>query len=141
LENGEVTHSNKNSRSWTVDWTSPVAGTGTVTFNLAVNFVNGNGAVSGDGWGTNSWQVSESTSSSNTPPEITGISWVPASPTKETGLEMSYSYFDDDGDSEAVSQTEIMWYRDGLRISSIDGLLTVPNSWIAKDQQWTVEIT
>ena len=140
LESGEVTHSNKNSRSWTVDWTSPTAGTGTVTFYLAVNFVNGNGAVSGDGWGTNSWQVSESTSSTNTPPEITGISWVPASPTKETGLEMLYSYFDDDGDSEAVSQTEIMWYRDGLRISSIDGLLTVPNSWIAKDQQWTVEI-
>ena len=49
---GQVTHSNSNSRSWTVDWTAPSNGTGNVTFTLAVNFVNGNGANTGDGWGT-----------------------------------------------------------------------------------------
>ena len=62
IVNGEVTHSNSNSRTWTVDWTAPSSGTGGVTFLLAINFVNGNSAPSGDSWGTNSWTVSEATS-------------------------------------------------------------------------------
>ena len=60
---GEVTHSNSNSRTWTVDWTAPSTGTGDITFLLAVNFANGNGGASGDSWGTDSWTVSEFTSS------------------------------------------------------------------------------
>ena len=56
---GQVTHSNSNSRSWTVDWTAPSNGTGNVTFTLAVNFVNGNGANTGDGWGTLSTTLPE----------------------------------------------------------------------------------
>ena len=46
IVSGEVTHSNSNARTWTVDWTAPSTGTGDVTFLLAVNFANGNGAVS-----------------------------------------------------------------------------------------------
>ena len=49
---GEVTHSNSNSRTWTVDWTAPSSGSGNVTFDLSVNFVNGNGNTGGDGYGT-----------------------------------------------------------------------------------------
>jgi len=60
---GEATHSNSNSRSWTVDWTAPSSGSGDVTFYLSVNFVNGNGASSGDTWGSASWTSSEATSS------------------------------------------------------------------------------
>ncbi|MEE3113728.1 MAG: endonuclease, partial [Candidatus Thermoplasmatota archaeon] len=56
---GQVTHSNSNSRSWTVDWTAPSNGTGNVTFTLAVNFVNGNGLNTGDGWGTMSLILQE----------------------------------------------------------------------------------
>ena len=65
IVNGEVTHSNANSRSWTVDWTAPSAGSGTVNFDLTVNFVNGNGGTSGDGWGTNSWGLDEQSSDSD----------------------------------------------------------------------------
>ena len=59
LQNGEVTHSNSNSRSWGVTWTAPSNGSGNVTFSLAVNFVNGNGGTSGDDWATNSWIISQ----------------------------------------------------------------------------------
>ena len=61
--NGEATHSNFNSRSWTIDWTAPSSGSGDTTFNLAVNFVDGTGTTSGDSWGTASWTISEATSS------------------------------------------------------------------------------
>ena len=49
ISNGEVTHSNANARTWTVDWTAPSSGSGNVTFDLTVNFVNGNGNTGGDG--------------------------------------------------------------------------------------------
>jgi len=61
--NGEATHSNFNSRSWTIDWTAPSSGSGDMTFNLAVNFVDGTGTTSGDSWGIASWTISETTSS------------------------------------------------------------------------------
>ena len=63
IVSGEATHSNSNSRSWTVDWTAPASGSGDVTFLLAVNFANGQNGASGDSWGTDSWTVSEFTSS------------------------------------------------------------------------------
>ena len=65
IQNDEVTHSNSNSRSWTVDWTAPSSGSGDVTFYLAVNFVNGNGGNTGDAWGYSSWTSSQSTTSTN----------------------------------------------------------------------------
>jgi hypothetical protein len=48
LQSGEATHSNKNSRSWTVDWTSPNISTGVVQFYFTGNAVNGNGNNTGD---------------------------------------------------------------------------------------------
>ncbi|MEC7686146.1 MAG: choice-of-anchor V domain-containing protein, partial [Candidatus Thermoplasmatota archaeon] len=68
IVSGEVTHSNSNARTWTVDWTAPSTGTGDVTFLLAVNFANGNGGATGDSWGTDSWIVSELTTSNSNPP-------------------------------------------------------------------------
>ena len=65
IQNGEVTHSNSNSRSWTVDWTAPSSGSGDVTFYLAVNFVNGNGLNTGDAWGYSSWTSSQAAASTN----------------------------------------------------------------------------
>ena len=59
ISSGEVTHSNSNARSWTVNWTAPANGSGNVTFDLAVNFVNGNGNTNGDGWGTDSWVLAQ----------------------------------------------------------------------------------
>ena len=80
---GEVTHSNSNSRTWTVDWTAPSTGSGDVTFFLALNFVNGNGGTSGDSWGTDSWTVSEAAS--------TTINWSLNQPGSDRGSVFSNS--------------------------------------------------
>jgi len=44
----EATHSNSDSRAWTVDWTAPDASVESVTFNYTGNAVNGNFGTSGD---------------------------------------------------------------------------------------------
>ena len=139
LSQGELTHSFDSLRSWSADWTAPASGTGDVTFNLAVLYANGNGMNSGDSWGTGTWTLSEAGGSSSTPPVASNVTYVPTNPTKATGLGVSYDYSDADGDSE--QGTQIRWWRDGLRIGAIDDLTNVPNNWIARDQEWQVEVT
>lgn len=48
IQGGEATHSNKNSRTWTVDWHAPASDVASVTFYYAGNAVDGNGSTSGD---------------------------------------------------------------------------------------------
>ena len=139
LVNGELTHDGTSSRSWSADWTSPSAGSGTAVFTLAVLYGNGNGQNSGDSWDTGSWNLPESTASTNNPPNATNVRYVPSIPTKETGLGVEYDYNDDDGDSE--QGTTIRWFRDGLQIAQINDMKTVPDIWISKDQEWRVEVT
>ena len=139
LVNGELTHDGTSSRSWSADWTSPSAGSGTAVFSLAVLYGNGNGQNSGDSWDTGSWNLPESTASTNNPPNATNVRYVPSTPTKETGLGVEYDYNDDDGDSE--QGTTIRWFRDGLQIAQIDDMKTVPDIWISKGQEWRVEVT
>ena len=139
LVNGELTHDGTSSRSWSADWTSSSAGSGTAVFTLAVLYGNGNGQNSGDSWDTGSWNLPESTTSTNNPPNATNVRYVPSTPTKETGLGVEYDYNDDDGDSE--QGTTIRWFRDGLQIAQIDDMKTVPDIWISKSQEWRVEVT
>ena len=138
LSNGELTHSSDAARSWTADWVAPAAGTGDVDFTVAVLYANGNGQNSGDTWGHGAWTLGEA-GGGGTPPMASNVTYVPTSPTKGTGLGVSYDYHDADGDSE--QGTLIKWWRDGLRVTSIDDLTDVPNSWIARGQQWQVEVT
>ena len=138
LSNGELTHSSDAARSWTADWVAPAAGTGDVDFTVAVLYANGNGQNTGDTWGHGAWTLGEA-GGGDTPPVASNVTYVPTSPTKGTGLGVSYDYHDADGDSE--QGTLIKWWRDGLRVSSIDDLTDVPNSWIARGQQWQVEVT
>ena len=119
----QATHQFPDYRSWSLDWTAPSAGSGTVTFSLAVMAANGNGNNAGDGWQINS-SVSEDSGSTNTPPTASSVSYTPSSPTKETGLGVSYTYYDEDGDFE--QGTSIHWFRDGLRVTQIDDLTDIP---------------
>ena len=135
----QATHQFPDYRSWSLDWTAPSAGSGTVTFSLAVMAANGNGNNAGDGWATLTYQSGEDSGPTNTPPTASSVSYVPSSPTKETGLGVSYTYNDQDGDFE--QGTSIHWFRDGLRVTQIDDLTNIPNSWISKDQSWRVEVT
>ncbi|MBP51305.1 MAG: hypothetical protein CMA68_04430 [Euryarchaeota archaeon] len=138
LASGELTHSSDASRSWSADWTAPTSGTGDVDFDLAVLYANGNSMNSGDSWGTGTWTLSEA-GPTNNPPTASNVYYIPSNPTKATGLGVSYTYDDADGDSE--QGTTIRWYRDGLRVSQIDDQTDVPNSWIARGQSWRVEVT
>ena len=135
----EATHLFPDYRSWSLDWDAPSSGSGAVAFSLAVLAANGNGQNTGDGWATTSWQSSEDSGSSNTPPVASNVTYVPTSPTKGTGLGVSYDYHDADGDSE--QGTQIKWWRDGLRFTLLDDQTDVPNTWIARGQQWQVEVT
>mgnify|MGYP001197959705 CR=1 FL=1 len=83
IVSGEVTHSNSNSRTWTIDWTAPSTGSGDVTFLLALNFADGNGGTSGDSWGTDSWTYSEATS--------TTVNWSLNQPGSDRGSVFSNS--------------------------------------------------
>ena len=139
LVNGELTHSSDSLRSWSADWTAPAAGTGNVDFNLAVLYANGNGANSGDDWGTGTWTLGEASSSSNTPPEALSVTFVPTHPTRGTGLAVDYTYYDADGDSE--QGTQIRWKVDGNNVGALDDQPSVSQTWLAKGQEWTCTVT
>ena len=139
LVNGELTHSSDSLRSWSADWTAPATGTGNVVFNLAVLYANGNGATSGDDWGTGTWTLGEASSSSNTPPEARSVIFVPTNPTRGTGLAVSYTYYDADGDSE--QGTQIRWKLNGNNVVDLDDQTSVSQTWLAKGQQWTCTVT
>ena len=139
LSNGELTHSSDAARSWTADWVAPAAGTGDVDFTVAVLYANGDGQNTGDTWGHGAWTLPEADSAVNTAPVIDNVTYVPTSPTKATGLAVAYDFHDADGDSE--QGTQIKWWRDGLQVTSINDLHDVPNSWLARGQQWQVEVT
>ena len=57
------TMGSNNSKTWSMNWTAPAAGTGAVTFYAAINRTNNNSATSGDQVATATLSVSE-----NTPP-------------------------------------------------------------------------
>ncbi|SVD19863.1 uncharacterized protein METZ01_LOCUS372717, partial [marine metagenome] len=115
IQSGELTHNSDASRSWSADWTAPVAGTGDVHFTLAVLYADGANGNSGDTWGTDAWTVVEASGTGGSAPVASNVTYVPTSPTKGTGLGVSYDYHDADDDSE--QGTQIKWFRNGLRVS------------------------
>tara|TARA_B100000085_G_scaffold6733_1_gene6166 strand:+ start:3894 stop:6143 length:2250 start_codon:yes stop_codon:yes gene_type:complete len=104
-----------------------------------VLYANGNGATSGDDWGTGTWTLGEASSSSNTPPEARSVTFVPTNPTRGTGLAVSYTYYDADGDSE--QGTQIRWKLNGNNVVDLDDQTSVSQTWLAKGQQWTCTVT
>ena len=122
------------SRSWSFDWTSPSAGSGTTTFEVAGITANGNGGTSGDRWATNVVQVPENVPVNN-PPSASNVLLAPTDAKTTDVLTLSYSYSDPDGDAQ--SGTEITWYRDSQALSqgTISGL-SVPTSETLKGQEW-----
>jgi hypothetical protein len=59
ISSNEATHTNPNARSWSVLWSAPAPGTGTVTFHVAGNSVNLNGFSTGDAWNVNTYTSAE----------------------------------------------------------------------------------
>ena len=124
--------------SWTLDWTAPSAGSGSVSFDMAVVSGNGNGQKSSaDVYNTFSTAISEAVAS-NDPPSISGLALSPASPTTLDDLTASYTYNDNDGDAE--SGTTFAWHLDGsLAAGQTNAVL--PASATARGQTWHVVVT
>ncbi|MDP6870495.1 MAG: hypothetical protein QGI21_06980 [Candidatus Poseidoniaceae archaeon] len=127
-----------NQRSWTVDWTAPATGSGTVTIGVAGMLTNSNGQNTGDAWGTASYQINEAAVANN-PPSASSLQFSSTSPVTTDTLILTYTYNDPDGDSE--SGTKIRWYKDGALISSRNDQTTVPSSLTSKGESWNVTVT
>ena len=140
--NGDsATHSitGSSSRSWGFDWTAPSSGSGAANFQLAALTSNGNGADSGDRWGTLTIQVPEN-APTNQPPSASNAMLTPTDAKTADSLTLSYSYSDPDGNPE--SGTMITWYKDSIAQpqGTIPGKV-VSSSLTSKNQQWYAEIT
>jgi len=132
-----ATHTTSSYRSWSVDWTAPSSGSGTTQFNLAGLTANGNSQNTGDAYGTANYQVSEGGSPPpNNPPSVSNLQLAPSNPTVLTGLALTYSYNDADGDAE--SGTTIHWYNNGILDSSKDDQMSIS---VVKGDDWSVEVT
>ena len=133
----QATHNTWTSTSWTVDWTSPASGLGSVQFNLAVLSGNGQQNTAGDDYATMSTSRSEAITANNAP-SVTSLIIEPASPTTEDDVLVTYTFSDADGDSETGSS--FAWYLNNTLIPS-HATATLPSSATAKHQSWTVEVT
>ena len=137
LDGTKVTHSNSNARSWTVDWTAPSSGSGTVNFNVVGNAVNGASGNNGDAWSTATFNVPEQPPQ-NQPPSVSNVLISPNSPTTTDSLSLTYTYSDPDGDFE--SGTTIRWSQDSSVVSSFNDATSVPSSFTSKGEVWFVSV-
>ncbi len=123
--------------AWSMDWTAPASGSGTVHFDLAVLSANGNGGTSGDSYGSSSTSLIEDVPS-NVAPTVTDVSVAPVNPITTDGLSVSYTYSDGDGDAE--SGTTVAWYRNGALQPDRTGL-TLPAAATTKGDAWHAAVT
>ena len=123
--------------TWTMDWTAPASGSGSVQFDLAVLAANGNGGTSGDAYNTLSTSVSEDINA-NTPPTASNLIITPAAPNTADALTVSYTYSDDDGDAE--SGTTVAWHLNGV-VQTGQTSSTLPSSATSKGESWQAVVT
>ena len=136
-----ATHTTNSYRSWSVDWTAPSAGSGSVQFDISADSANGNGGTGGDTWGDTTITVPEGGAPppTNNAPTVSNLQLSPSNPVTTDTLTLTYSYQDSDNDPE--SGTQIRWYKDGQLISSRNDQMTVPPSMTAKGESWNVTVT
>ena len=132
-----ATHNNFQRNSWQVDWTAPSAGSGSVTLSVAVVNADGLGTNKNDVKGTLSVQITEFVDS-NTPPSVRDVQISPSNPSTIDDLSVSYTFDDDDGDTE--SGTVIQWFKNGVLESSLSSTV-VPSSATSRGEEWTVAVT
>ena len=135
---GSATHSNSNSRSWTVSWTAPQSGSGQVNVQLAVNTVDGTGGTSGDAWNTITHNLNENIAA-NQPPTASNVLISPyGNVSYKANLNLNYVYQDPENNPE--SNSEISWYVDGNHIPSMDGKTTILSTDTTIGQVWTASV-
>ena len=135
-----ATHSStgNSQRSWNVDWTAPVTGSGIVTLSVAGLTADNNNGNSGDRWDTASYQISEVVAVSNSAPSVSNAILGPLGATNSSTLTLSYTYSDSENDPE--SGTQIQWFKDNVEQISLQGL-TIPSSATMKGEEWKTTVT
>ena len=140
-----ATHTGSGQLGWTFDWQAPAGGSGTVSVNIAVLQGNGNSQNSGDAWDTDSVSITEIVVQ-NTPPSASnayvsiaqgGSSVLQAYHDQELFANYDYS----DADSDAESNSQIRWTKDGSVVSQRNDYANVPQSYTTIGEIWTMTVT
>jgi len=134
-----ATHTNSGSLSWTMDWTAPTSGSGSVNMALAVLQANGNSANSGDTWDTTSAIIIESITP-NQPPSASDLMILPGGDTPvDEDIMLVYTFDDADGDFEVDSQ--IRWSKNGVVVPAYNDMGMLPATATSVGETWTVSVT
>jgi len=80
--------------------------------------------------------VSFGTPEPNTRPEARDVQILPNNPTTSDDLNLSYTYYDEDGDPEDESQRTIYWQRNGEFATEYRHQLTIPSSATQNGETW-----
>ena len=75
----------------------------------------------------------------NNPPSLSNLQITPANPYTTDTLSLNYTFEDQDGDSEIGSV--IHWFRDNVRVTSLDNQTSVSPAFTQKGQTWNVSVT
>ena len=132
-----ATHTTSNNRAWTLAWTAPSTGSGSVTFGLACMAANGLNGNSGDSWTTTSVTVPE-TPQGNQPPSASNALLSPTAAKTADQLSLTYNFNDPDADQESGSV--ITWLKNGSIVASQNGLNSLSSSLTSKGEQWQVSV-
>ena len=134
-----ITHSNALNRAWTFDWTAPSAGSGTVNVDIAAMSANGAYGNSGDAWSTMSSTITETVVVTNNPPTVSNVQIAPSMATSLDDLTLTYTYSDQDGDSEAG--TSIHWFKNGGHQTQFNDQLTISKTHTTRNDDWWAKVT
>ena len=134
-----ITHSNALNRAWTFDWTAPSAGSGTVNVDIAAMSANGAYGNSGDAWSTMSSTITETVVVTNNPPTVSNVQIAPSMATSLDDLTLTYTYSDQDGDSEAG--TSIHWFKNGGHQTQFNDQLTISKTHTTRNDVWRAKVT
>ena len=91
-----------------------------------------------DGNAWSSWASANTVTIQNTAPVATSInlSHVEMTTTESATIEVMQTDLDGDG----MAPPEVIWFKDGVRISSLDQSLTLPSTETMKGEQWTAQV-
>ena len=91
-----------------------------------------------DGNAWSSWASANTVTIQNTAPVATSInlSHVEMATTESATIEVMQTDLDGDG----MAPPEVIWFKDGVRISSLDQSLTLPSTETMKGEQWTAQV-
>ena len=91
-----------------------------------------------DGNAWSSWATTSTITIGNTAPEATSLE---VSQTSLTTLESAtITITQTDIDSDAMAAPNVVWLKDGVRISALDQSLNLPSEQTSKGEQWTVQV-